>query len=141
MKGALMRYIYRKVWRHNGKFISMREARRHPETCISIRFHRLPSTFDLTLSIRFVVRIRYRRLYVVRAASEITRMVIAGRICVRRGLLQIGAIDLGNAHEVSTNPTKIGFTRPDIFDYTVTVCTWEIARLALSKYTKTVASI
>jgi hypothetical protein len=27
-----MRYIYRKVWRRNGKFISMREARRHPET-------------------------------------------------------------------------------------------------------------
>jgi hypothetical protein len=28
-----MRYIYRKVWRRNGKFISMGEARRHPETC------------------------------------------------------------------------------------------------------------
>jgi hypothetical protein len=29
-----MRYIYRKVARRNGKFISMREARAHPETSI-----------------------------------------------------------------------------------------------------------
>ena len=29
-----MRYIYRKVGRRNGKFVSIREAHRNPETCI-----------------------------------------------------------------------------------------------------------
>ena len=29
-----MRYIYRKVARRKGKFVSMREGRRNPDTCI-----------------------------------------------------------------------------------------------------------